>query len=114
MVTMKVAMLPTALSVILPTQAPAHAPNVVNLLIGDQGTLDAHSYGASDLETPVIDRLATTGAIHTSVRSHGVLSHEGGIVDWTSSAARERQYLDSGKPSRQMREQYESRRTDVG
>ncbi len=33
-------------------------PNVVILLTDDQGTLDAHCYGAEDLQTPNIDRLA--------------------------------------------------------
>lgn len=70
--TMKVAMLATVLSVILPTQALARAPNVVIFLTDDQGTLDAHCYGASDLETPSIDRLATTGVRFTQAYAHMV------------------------------------------
>ena len=36
-------------------------PNVIVIYTDDQGTVDANCYGASDLQTPNIDRLARTG-----------------------------------------------------
>jgi len=41
--------------------AAARRPNVVVILTDDQGTLDTHRYGATDLHTPHMDALATRG-----------------------------------------------------
>ncbi|WP_166830217.1 sulfatase-like hydrolase/transferase [Thalassoroseus pseudoceratinae] len=40
-------------------------PNVIVILTDDQGTLDAGCYGATDLQTPSIDRLAKRGVRFT-------------------------------------------------
>lgn len=40
-------------------------PNVIIIYTDDQGSIDAGCYGASDLETPNIDRLAATGTRFT-------------------------------------------------
>ena len=45
-------------------------PNVVIFMTDDQGTLDAKSYGAKDLITPTIDRLAEDGVKFTQAYSH--------------------------------------------
>ena len=42
-------------------------PNVIIIYTDDQGTLDAHCYGSSDLITPSIDRLAKTGVRFTQM-----------------------------------------------
>ena len=47
-------------------------PNVVILFTDDQGTLDAHCYGSTDLETPHIDKLAATGVRFTQAYAHTV------------------------------------------
>ena len=47
-------------------------PNVVILFTDDQGTLDANCYGSTDLITPNIDRLATTGVRFTQAYAHTV------------------------------------------
>lgn len=44
---------------ILPAQS--YRPNVILILTDDQGTLDLNSYGAEDLYTPHLDRLAAEG-----------------------------------------------------
>ncbi len=48
----------------------AGKPNVVILFTDDQGTLDANCYGAKDLKTPNIDRLAATGVRFTQAYAH--------------------------------------------
>jgi len=70
-------------------------PNVVILLTDDQGTLDAHCYGSSDLITPNIDKLAATGVRFTQAYAHtvccparaalltGRYPQRGGVVNWT-------------------------------
>jgi len=50
----------------------ARKPNVVLILTDDQGTLDAHCYGAADLFTPTMDGLAETGVRFTQAYSHTV------------------------------------------
>ena len=40
-------------------------PNVIVILTDDQGTLDVGAYGASDLHTPAMDRLAASGVRFT-------------------------------------------------
>jgi len=47
-------------------------PNVVLIYTDDQGTLDAGCYGAHDLHTPAIDRLAETGVRFTQAYAHTV------------------------------------------
>jgi len=50
----------------------ADRPNVVILFTDDQGTLDAGCYGARDLLTPNIDRLAADGVRFTQAYAHTV------------------------------------------
>jgi arylsulfatase A len=45
--------------------AQSRRPNVVVILTDDQGTLDTHIYGASDLHTPHMDALANRGVRFT-------------------------------------------------
>ena len=52
--------------------AVARQPNVVIVLTDDQGTLDANCYGARDLHTPSIDRLAAGGVRFTQAYAHMV------------------------------------------
>ena len=47
-------------------------PNVVILFTDDQGTLDANCYGSTDLITPNIDQLASTGVRFTQAYAHTV------------------------------------------
>lgn len=47
-------------------------PNVVILFTDDQGTLDVNCYGATDLHTPNMDRLAETGVRFTQAYAHTV------------------------------------------
>jgi len=42
-------------------QEAAHGPNVVLILTDDQGSVDVNCYGAEDLHTPNLDRLASRG-----------------------------------------------------
>ena len=70
-------------------------PNVVILLTDDQGTLDAHCYGSTDLITPNIDKLAATGVRFTQAYAHTVCCparaalmtgrhpQRGGVNNWT-------------------------------
>jgi len=50
----------------------AEKPNVVFFFTDDQGTLDLNSYGAKDLETPHLDRLADSGVRFTQAYAHTV------------------------------------------
>ncbi|MCB1122453.1 MAG: sulfatase-like hydrolase/transferase [Verrucomicrobiae bacterium] len=47
-------------------------PNVVILYTDDQATLDIHAFGASDLHTPNMDRLAMEGIRFTQAYAHTV------------------------------------------
>ena len=47
----------------------ARPPNVIVILADDQGSVDAGSYGAKDLQTPAIDSLAKTGVRFTQFYS---------------------------------------------
>jgi arylsulfatase A-like enzyme len=89
-------LLPLALVSLLAGAAPAaEKPNVVILLTDDQGTLDAHCYGSTDLETPNIDKLAATGVRFTQAYAHTVCCparaalltgrhpQRGGVSNWT-------------------------------
>ncbi len=70
-------------------------PNVLILFTDDQGTLDAGCYGAKDLRTPNIDRLAATGVRFTQAYAHTVCCpsraalltgrhpQRGGVNSWT-------------------------------
>jgi len=46
-------------------QKLAVKPNVIIIYTDDQGTIDANCYGAKDLYTPNIDRLANSGVLFT-------------------------------------------------
>lgn len=48
----------------------AKQPNVIILFTDDQGTLDANCFGSTDLKTPHIDHLATTGVRFTRAYAH--------------------------------------------
>ena len=50
---------------ILTAQKSAVKPNVIIIYTDDQGTIDANCYGAKDLYTPNIDRLADSGVRFT-------------------------------------------------
>ncbi len=79
----------------MPVGADPERPNVVILLTDDQGTLDAHCYGSTDLITPNIDKLAATGVRFTQAYAHTVCCparaalltgrhpQRGGVRDWT-------------------------------
>ena len=56
----------------LPAIARAAQPNVVILFADDQGTLDVNCYGAKDLFTPNMDKLAATGVRFTQAYAHTV------------------------------------------
>ncbi len=70
-------------------------PNVVIFFTDDHGSLDANCYGATDLITPNIDRLAETGVRFTQAYSHTVCCparamlltgrhpQRSGITNWT-------------------------------
>lgn len=47
-------------------------PNVVIFHTDDQGTLDAHCYGSTDLHTPTMDRLAADGVRFAQAYAHTV------------------------------------------
>ncbi len=47
-------------------------PNVLILFTDDQGTLDVNCYGATDLHTPHMDKLAETGVRFTQAYAHTV------------------------------------------
>jgi arylsulfatase A-like enzyme len=76
-------------------RAVASKPNVVILLTDDQGTLDAHCYGSTDLNTPNMDRLAAAGVRFTQAYAHTVCCpsraalftgrhpQRGGVRSWT-------------------------------
>lgn len=48
-----------------PLQQQKRPPNVIVILTDDQGTVDVNSYGATDLQTPHLDRLARRGVRFT-------------------------------------------------
>lgn len=50
----------------------ARRPNVLLILTDDQGALDAHCYGSTDLYTPTMDSLARTGVRFTQAYAHTV------------------------------------------
>jgi arylsulfatase A len=54
------------------TYSATRQPNVVILFTDDQGTLDANCYGAMDLYTPNIDKLAKDGVRFTQANAHRV------------------------------------------
>ncbi|MHC4996606.1 MAG: sulfatase-like hydrolase/transferase [Planctomycetota bacterium] len=54
------------------TVLSADKPNVVIFFTDDQGTLDANCFGAADLITPNIDRLAANGIRFTQAYAHTV------------------------------------------
>ncbi len=49
-------------------------PNVIVIYSDDQGTIDLNCYGATDLETPNIDRLAKSGTLFTQFYASPVCS----------------------------------------
>jgi arylsulfatase A len=69
-------------------------PNVVIFLTDDQGTLDVNCYGAKDLHTPNMDKLAETGVRFTQAYAHTVCCpsraalltgrhpNRGGVQNW--------------------------------
>ncbi|MEO0475232.1 MAG: sulfatase-like hydrolase/transferase [Planctomycetota bacterium] len=54
------------------TAAEPRQPNVLIILTDDQGTLDVNCYGATDLYTPNMDRLANEGVRFTQAYAHKV------------------------------------------
>ena len=51
------------------SMAAAERPNVIVILTDDQGSVDAHCYGAQDLETPAMDSIAAHGVRFTQFYS---------------------------------------------
>ncbi|NIP96468.1 MAG: sulfatase-like hydrolase/transferase, partial [Akkermansiaceae bacterium] len=51
----------------LPLLAPAKQPNILLIYTDDQGSIDANCYGAKDLATPHLDRLASRGVRFTQM-----------------------------------------------
>lgn len=47
--------------------APANRPNILLIYTDDQGSVDAHCYGAKDLATPTMDKLAARGVRFTQM-----------------------------------------------
>lgn len=87
-----------AMAIFHTAASPATArslPNVVILLTDDQGTLDAGCYGSTDLRTPNIDALASSGVRFSQAYAHTVCCparaalltgrhpQRGGVHDWT-------------------------------
>ncbi|WP_181308608.1 sulfatase-like hydrolase/transferase [Rufibacter sp. XAAS-G3-1] len=52
-----------------PTKANRATPNVILIMTDDQGSIDLNSYGATDLRTPNLDRLAREGVKFTQFYS---------------------------------------------
>ena len=75
---------------------PENRPNILLIYTDDQGTLDAGCYGAKDINTPVLDKLATQGVKFTQAYSHtvccpsraalltGRAPQRSGVNQWTS------------------------------
>ena len=71
-------------------------PNILLFFTDDQGTLDAGCYGATDIQTPVLDKLATQGIKFTQAYGHTVCCpsraalltgrspQRSGVNQWTS------------------------------
>ena len=71
-------------------------PNILLIYTDDQGTLDAGCYGAFDIQTPVLDKLATQGIKFTQAYGHtvccpsraalltGRAPQRSGVNQWTS------------------------------
>ena len=71
-------------------------PNILLFFTDDQGTLDAGCYGATDIQTPVLDNLATQGIKFTQAYGHTVCCpsraalltgrspQRSGVNQWTS------------------------------
>jgi len=78
------------------TVRPENRPNIVLIYADDQGTLDAGCYGAEDIQTPVLDNLATQGVKFTQAYAHtvccpsraalltGRAPQRSGVNQWTS------------------------------
>ena len=74
-------------------------PNIIIIYTDDQGTLDSRCYGADDLYTPNIDRLAKSGIRFTQAYAHtvccpsraamitGRFPQRSGINNWTQNDA---------------------------
>ena len=72
----------------------ADKPNVLILFTDDQGTLDVNCYGATDLHTPNLDKLAESGVRFTQAYAHTVCCpsraalltgrhpNRGGVQNW--------------------------------
>lgn len=59
-------------SIVAGSFVAADKPNVLILFTDDQGTLDLNCYGATDLQTPNMDKLAETGMRFTQAYAHTV------------------------------------------
>jgi arylsulfatase A len=62
---MLVALFAISFGATLPGRSQPSRPNILLILSDDQGTLDAGCYGAKDLKTPSLDRLARDGVRFT-------------------------------------------------
>jgi len=76
-------------------------PNVIIIYTDDHGTLDANCFGATDLHTPNIDRLAAEGVLFRQAYAHtfccpsraalltGRHPQRGGVNQWTQGDMKE-------------------------
>jgi arylsulfatase A len=95
-----VALLGLASAVAVECRAEFRRPNVVIFFTDDQGTLDAHCYGSTDLYTPTMDKLAATGVRFTQAYAHivccparamlmtGRYPQRGNVNHWTQGNAK--------------------------
>ncbi len=82
------------LSILSCSAHAADKPNVLILFTDDQGTLDVNCYGAKDLHTPNMDKLAESGVRFTQAYAHTVCCpsraalltgrhpNRGGVQNW--------------------------------
>ena len=61
------ALLASFLATCFPLLSHAAQPNILLIYTDDQGSIDANCYGARDLATPTIDKLATRGVRFTQM-----------------------------------------------
>ena len=61
------ALLASLLATCFPLLSHAAQPNILLIYTDDQGSIDANCYGAKDLATPTIDKLATRGVRFTQM-----------------------------------------------
>lgn len=81
----------------IPKNHKTERPNIIILYSDDQGTLDTRAFGAKDLQTPYLDKLAADGIKFTQAYAHAVCPpsraailtgrapQRSGVNNWTSN-----------------------------